>query len=116
MKTYFMRFFSMLLAVVMLINLLPLNVIATELQEEISTSEMSTESTENNDAYILEEVVEKRTETSKEYVLSNGLHLSAVYADAVHYENDGEWEEIDNTLKLSKNRTGNAYINTAVST
>ena len=34
--------------------------------------------------------------------------MAAVYADAVHYQKDGQWEPIDNTLKLS----GGAYVNT----
>ena len=107
-----MRFCSMLLAFVMLLNMMPLNIMASELQEKSASeeaygatadeSEMLAEKEDSaEDAYIVAEIVENRTESSKEYVLSNGLHMFTMYADPVHYEEDGQWEEIDNTLTIS---------------
>ena len=57
---------------------------------------------------IIREDPERRGEYYKEFVLNGGLRMAAVYADAVHYQKDGQWEPIDNTLKLS----GGAYVNT----
>ena len=114
MNKTFMRFCSMLLTFVMVINLLPINILATEIQESIDARDMNvevvhTESTGMEDAYIVEEVIDGRTEFSKEYRLSNGLHMAAMFAEPVHYELDGKWEEIDNTLKISNGM----YVNTA---
>lgn len=114
MNKTFMRFCSMLLTIIMVINLLPINILATEIQESIDARDINvevvhTESTGMEDAYIVEEVIDGRTEFSKEYRLSNGLHMAAMFAEPVHYELDGKWEEIDNTLKISNGM----YVNTA---
>ena len=108
------RFLSMLLTIVMVINLLPINILATEIQEAIEAADINdevvnAESTGMEDAYIVEEVIDGRTEYSKEYRLSNGLHMAAMYVEPVHYEADGKWEEIDNTLRISNGM----YVNTA---
>lgn len=47
---------------------------------------------------ILEELEEKRNEYSKEFLTDKGNHMAVVYAEAVHYEEDGKWKEIDNSL------------------
>ena len=104
-------FLSMLLSVVMVINLLPLSVIG----EEVRTLATDTNNTATSmeEVYIVGEVIENRSEYSKQYMLSNGLYMAAVYGEAVHYEDEGEWKEIDNTLKSSGTGADAVYINTA---
>ena len=104
---------SVLLVFVMFINLLPLNVLAEEYHENKTAADIAATDTNPEDVQIVSEVTEKRTEFSKEYKLSNGLHMAAVYPEAVHYEENGEWKDIDNTLQLAKVGDANAYINTA---
>lgn len=62
---------------------------------------------------ILMEVVEKRTEFSKEFKLSNGFNMAVVYPEAVHYEEDGRWEDIDNTLHGVESGGASVYQTTA---
>ena len=69
------RICSLIVVFSMLMHLAPINAFAAETQSGVTTSNNTTASTE--DAYILEEIVENRTEYSKEYLLSNGLHLAA---------------------------------------
>lgn len=70
-------------------------------EESDLDTEADTEVDAVDGAYIVEEIVENRTEYSKEYLLSTGLHMMTMYHTPVHYEVDGQWEEIDNTLQLS---------------
>ena len=114
MNKTFMRFCSMMLAMVLLFNMLPMSIFASELQErqEIEddiTVDTETTSADLEDMYIVEEIIDGRTEYSKEYLMSNGLHMTTVYAEPIHYGENGEWEEIDNTLKP----TADSYVNTA---
>lgn len=44
------------------------------------------------------ELTELRTENTKHFQLSNGNRIAITYPEAVHYEENGEWKEIDNTL------------------
>lgn len=105
---------SILLALVLVINLLPLNVlsIGTSISVEEDDNTVTTVTTpyeRSSTAKIVEEDTSKRSEYYKEFVLNNGLRMATVYPYAVHYEQDGKWEEIDNTLKVS----GSSYVNTA---
>ena len=89
------RIISMMLAVIMLFQLsgiTQMDVFATEV-------EMESTSIVENDAEILYEDESQREEYSKRYRLSDGTWIAVVYDDAVHYQKDGEWKEINNTLK-----------------
>jgi len=114
------RMCGTVLALIMLVNLLPMSTLAQDFQqylaenEEVTSvtasTETETDSLEASPATIVDEIMEKRTEYSKEFLLSNGLHMAAVYADPVHYETSTGWAEIDNTLKAN---TDGSYRNTA---
>ena len=110
MKPKFMRPLSILMVLVILVNLLPMGVFAEEFRASLETdTEAVLRPSEETSTQIVGEVSAKRTQYTKEFLLSNGLHLAAVYPDAVHYQKDGSWEEIDNTLTLGKDGTyGNA--------
>ena len=116
MKKQFFQICSFFLCVAMLIGMLPTQVIAETTQTESLSTNTATENAQAAeaetyaDAIVLGEIVEDRTEYSKDFLLSNGTHVAAVYADPIHYEKDGSWQEIDNTLKLSKEGT---YVNAA---
>ena len=109
----FIKLLSMFLAVVLLVNMLPLGIMAQDLQNNLSVKPTVTETAAEadiKDAEIVAEIPEKRTEYSKEFQLSNGLRLAAVYADPVHYQTSKGWADIDNTLKQKVDGT---YANTA---
>ena len=50
---------------------------------------------------VIAEVHSRRDEYQKEFMLESGMNLVTVYPMPVHYENAGEWDEIDNTLVLN---------------
>ena len=90
--------------------MLPHQVLANSITaEEVDLSATS----DTSDLEVVEEVTENRTEFSKEFKMSNGLHMAAVYGSAVHYQKDGVWEEIDNTLVASVSGIDSVYTNTA---
>ena len=118
----FNRMLSILLVLTMVFQLLPLNCFSLEvtadenIEQVIDTSITEPSSAEDTDSYerletaqIVEEDISKRDESYKEFILNNGLRMAALYPSPVHYEKDGQWEEIDNTLKAS----GANYVNTA---
>ena len=117
----FYRVCSLLLILCFLVNMLPIDVLASESQDsqhsilmdptDLSTGALVVEGKE--DAYILGEVLEERTAYSKTFRLSNGLNIAALYSEPIHYQKSGKWEEIDNTLQLTSTRTGSTYTNTA---
>ena len=67
-------------------------------------SEIPAEETDSKDseAPILEEIDGKREENIKHFLTADHTYLAAVYPSAVHYEEDGVWKDIDNTLQLQE--------------
>ena len=103
----FIRVISTCLVLVLLLNMLPLNVFAQHMQTDTAADTVPTTQEEANEAYIVHEIEDERTEYSKVYRLSNGLHMAAVYNEPVHYEKDGHWEDIDNTLVTKDGKLSN---------
>ena len=111
MKKRILQFCSWILCAVMLVNMLPMGVFAEKFQQSITAGTQTTEQTADvQDAYVVEELPQGRTAYSKEYLLSNGVHMAAVYAEPVHYATGDGWEEIDNTLTA---RADGTIANTA---
>lgn len=91
MTNRFMRLCSLLLVAVLLANMLPMGSLAQEYRESLTAdSEVTKQETVTAKTEITEEVISKRSEFSKEFKLSNGLHMAVVYPEAVHYEADGQ--------------------------
>ncbi|MBQ7100573.1 MAG: BACON domain-containing protein, partial [Clostridia bacterium] len=63
------------------------------------------ESTDKVASKIVREVVELREESVKHFLCEDGSYIAVSYAEPVHYEKNGEWLEIDNTLVLSSENT-----------
>ena len=101
----FIKLLSLFLCIALLVQMVPAGALAAEL----SASDSVSADTSVEDAYVLEELVEERTEYGKVFRLSNGLHMAAVYNEAVHYADGGQWKDIDNTLISDNGR----YKNTA---
>ena len=108
MKLKAFRWISMLLILSLIVGMLPMQIFAQEIIGSLDANDNISISTEA--AQIVAELPEGRTAYSKEYLMSDGLHMAIVYANAVHYEKDGVWEDIDNTLTAHLDGT---YQNTA---
>lgn len=104
----------MFLVVLLLVQMLPAEVLAAE---QLEIGEMVTIPTQKpateEEVHIVGELTDKRTEYSKEYVLSNGLHMASVYSQAIHYQENGQWKDIDNTLRTVGAGSEAAYANTS---
>ena len=100
------RMLSLFLSLVFILQLLPVHALAAEIDlssEEggnIPLAEIDDSPVDRNSASVVAEIPSERSEYQKEFILDNGLRLAVVYPIAVHYEEDGEWREIDNTLRL----------------
>ena len=106
-KNLWLRVLSMILTLTLLISCVPNQVYAmagealADLLEATDTavlqSDTATESTLST-ARIVAEDESRRGETYKEYILNNGLRMATIHPSAIHYEDSGEWKDIDNTL------------------
>ncbi len=103
-KKLWLRILSTILSICLIIEIIPMSVLAQELND----TESITVDTEIEEATIIGEIESERTENTKHFRLSDGSFIAATYPEPVHYMVDGEWEEIDNTL-VEKTIDGEDY-------
>jgi len=58
------------------------------------------------------ELIDKREKNIKHFRIKDNEYRAVEYFKAVHYlDNNGKWEEIDNTLKKELSQNGSDYTN-----
>ena len=108
------KLLALFLAFVFSLYLVPTEVLAAEIGSQSAVqAEIDTEPAAEENPEIVTELAEGRGRFQKEYLLSNGQRMLAVYPTAVHYEEDGEWKKIDNTLRREQRGSEDVYRNTA---
>ena len=60
---------------------------------DVTVSSEETETEVNEEAEIVSEIEDMRTEYTKYFRMSDGSYMAAQYAQPVHYEENGEWKE-----------------------
>ena len=105
-QTKLIRMLAFILVIVMMLEMGPMQVFATGIETApetagttISEETASAEATEIPEVYIEGEVTELRSEYEKHYRLTDGSFMAVQYQVPVHYEDDGQWVDIDNTLE-----------------
>lgn len=107
---------SFLMALVFCLYLVPTEALAVEVKKNAleAASEYARDYDPVDSPDIVSEIASSRDEYQKEYLLSNGQHLLTVYPTAVHYaDENGKWQEIDNTLHATSMDGKRVYRNTA---
>ena len=97
-----LKVISIILAMIMLVQIIPTSVVALAADElteaETIAPDISDEVEETPEAVILGEDESRREESVKHYIMSDHTYKAVRYSSPVHYEQDGEWVDINNTL------------------
>lgn len=102
------KILSVFLAFLIVAQMLPLQVLAENIANLFQNKETTDVAVnEMDDVSILYEVEEKRDEYTKVFKKSDGTYTALMTEEPLHYLNDGEWEEINNSMSLN----GNLYTN-----
>lgn len=104
------KIISAILVALLIMQILPMSVFAEEINAEKLTDPNF--DTEIGDSYIIGEDLSLRDETTKHFRCSDGRYIAATYDYPVHYEKDGQWEELDFTLVESIDENGNTVYTT----
>ena len=121
-KNLWLRVLSMILTLALLISCIPNQVYAmagealADLLDTTDTAVLQPNATPDpvlSTAQIVAEDETRRGETYKEYIMNNGLRLATVYPSAIHYEENGQWKDIDNTLVATVSNGKAVYQNAA---
>ena len=103
------KILCMLLSILIIMQILPMSTFAEELNNTTDTSLIDTDTPEEQ-VVVLSENESKRDEKTKHFLLSDGSYKAVVYPTPVHYQNDNEWIEIDNTLIETEDENDNEYF------
>ena len=108
----FSRWISLFLVLVLCFQLMPVNALAAgqaggEPPKEIEYDELTGEEEKESVSQrvledklaIVQEDAELREEYTKQFFLDNQQTMAVVYPYSVHYEENGQWVDIDNRLK-----------------
>lgn len=112
-------FVALLLAVALIFSSLSVSAVEPEtdqqtdyVQGEIAEEMASSSQTFTSDDVIgeVEEIIELREENVKHFRLADGTYEAVIYAEPVHRQDEnGEWQDIDNTLTLSAEKSVQRY-------
>lgn len=89
------------LAIVLIVQILPLSTIATQLNSLTTETEIVSNEDLDSASQIVGEVESLRDEYTKHFRCEDGSYILATYNEPVHYRVNDEWEEIDNTIVSS---------------
>ena len=118
MKQLKKRILSALIAMSLVITDSAVTVFAEneEIKSSINTQaaeDISMLNQEETETYPIEELTEYRTDNEKRFLMSDKSIKAVVYSEPIHYENNGEFVDIDTTLKYeeaSESFDVNGYI------
>lgn len=103
---YLQRMISAMLLLAMVICQLPTNVIALPVLDADATAQLNSG---------FSELTSLREENVKHFSLGNGTYQAVVYGHPVHYQDEnGTWQDIDNTLTLQTVNGTQQYTNDRV--
>ena len=113
MKHKLFRTLALICAAAFLISAVPLTAAAAEVTvDAVSSAEQDMFGTEESP--IQGEDKTQRERSIKYYRCEDGTYVAAIYNTPVHYQLNGQWEDIDNTLIADSTKGGVAYYtNTA---
>lgn len=93
------KFIAFLLTIAMLLTIIPAQVFAEENQDTAASESLVTGELEERKSPIITELTEKRDKFTKVYLHADGTQTAFVSSEPLHYEQEGEWLDIDNTLQ-----------------
>ena len=129
-KKLFFRSLALTCTMALLAQLLPMSAIAQtssapttgfttqaqespdEVQEQIQEPEQTQPTTEEtfDESPIVGEDVARRDRDEKHFRKKDGTYLQVSYNEPVHYQVNGEWKDIDNTLIKKTDTAGQTYL------
>ena len=104
-KNKILNIFSTVLTLILLLSSIPLSPFVTFATEEAKASEAVKVSLFDG----LKEDPAMRDRFTKHYYDKNGTYYAVVYPEQIHYVEDGQWADVDNTLKYDLKTA--SYVN-----
>lgn len=86
------------LAILLIVQILPLSIVSTAINNNLIIEKSEIERLKNETPIFVSEVDTLRDEYTKHFRCEDGTFVAVVYNTPVHYQENGKWKDIDNTL------------------
>lgn len=104
------NYIASLLVVTMLSNTVLIKASNASAAISVPNTNVSSEEAPVNESNIIGEVTEKREKNIKHFMKEDFTYEAAIYPYAVHFNKNGKWEDIDNTLSEVDDEQGNKVL------
>lgn len=101
------RIFTKVLSIVLVFAILTISTPVTIFANDSSNEDFN--DIQEEQPYILQELEENRTINTKQFLMNDNTVQAVMYNEPVHYEENGEWEEIDNSLDYQESTNDNDF-------
>lgn len=101
------RIFTKVLSIVLVFAILTISTSVTIFANDSSNEDFN--DIQKEQPYILQELEENRTINTKQFLMNDNTVQAVMYNEPVHYEENGEWEEIDNSLDYQESTNDNDF-------
>lgn len=104
------RVISIVLVLSLLFTMFPVSLLAAGTGTPIDETTPDASSANKAEGKILSEVIEKRQANIKQFFKDDGTFEAAIYPQPVHYQENGQWKDIDNTLLEQTDEDNNPVL------
>ena len=101
------RFLACILCISVMITSIPMTANA---EKPSNIMEEKTAIVSQEEAVIVSELKDKRSADTKTFLMSDGSYLHAVYPEQVHYRENNEWVDVDNSFETTSDNDGNEVL------
>lgn len=115
------KYISILLIATMILQISPITVLAMDVQKGSFAPDIATDN-KPTEAQIIGELENKREKNVKHFLKEDNTYEAILYPLPVHYQENGQWKEIDNSMvettnekneKVLVNKQNNYKVQTA---
>ena len=100
-----LKIVAFFLSIVLIVQILPLSMISTAIKNDLIIEQSIAESITDELPAIIGEVESLRDEYTKHFRCEDGSFVAAIYNTPVHYQENNEWKDINNTLIANNNNS-----------
>ncbi|SHI03413.1 DNRLRE domain-containing protein [Clostridium grantii] len=108
----FKKIVSTVILSIFICNIVPMTVLAENINKNYTEPQFSNYENKINkeESKIVKEDTEKRERNVKHFLKEDNTYEAVIYPYSVHYNNNGQWEDIDNTLIDSTDEDNNSIL------
>lgn len=104
------KLLACILCISTMVTSIPITANAEQQSDASSVSVDQVADVSQEEAVIVTEIQDKRLADTKTFLMSDGSYMYAVYPEQVHYRENNEWVDVDNSFETTSDDDGDAVL------